>query len=83
MSKANYVKVRKELMDGNAFLILPTVKNDAVSEGWNTYSEASRIQLSSLYTIDGIKVLAAFTDPDSVLRWSKGKLVFSLFCNVV
>jgi len=76
MSKDNYIKVRKELMEGNSFLMLPAPgKNEAISEKWNTSSEASRIQLSSLYKIDGIKVLGSFTDPDSVLRWSKGKQI--------
>ena len=63
-------------MEGNSFLMLPAPgKNEAISEKWNTSSEASRIQLSSLYKIDGIKVLGSFTDPDSVLRWSKGKQI--------
>jgi len=76
MSKDNYIKVRNELMEGNSFLMLPAPgKNKAIPEKWHASSEASRIQLSSLYTIDGIKVLGAFTDPDSVLRWSKGKKV--------
>ena len=76
ISKDNYIKVRREMMDGNPFLMLPAPgKNEAISEKWNTYSETSRIQLTSLYTLDGVKVLGAFTDPDSVLRWSKGKQV--------
>lgn len=75
MSKDNYVKVRKELMDGNAFLMLTTGKNEAIPEGWNSYSEPSCIKLGSVYTVDGIRVLGVFTDSDSVLRWSKGKQV--------
>ena len=75
MSKDNYVRVRKELMEGNSFLMLPSGESGKISAGWNTNTEATRIQLSSLYTIDGIKVLGAFTDPDSILRWSKGKQV--------
>ena len=52
MSKNNYIKVRRELIDGNSFLMLPAPgKNEAISEKWDTSSEASRIHLSSLYTI--------------------------------
>lgn len=75
MSKDNYVKVRNELMEGNSFLMLPSGKNEAISEGWYSNSEVSHIQLGSLNTKDGIKVLGAFTDSDSVLRWSKAKQV--------
>jgi len=75
MSKDNYIKVRKELMEGNSFLMLPSGRVGAISGGWTSTTELTRIQLSSLYTIDGIKVLGVFTDPDSVLRWSKGKQV--------
>ena len=52
MSEDNYIKVRRELIDGNSFLMLPAPgKNEAISEKWDTSSEASRIHLSSLYTI--------------------------------
>ncbi len=60
MSKDNYARVRKELMDGNSFLMLPSGKKGPISAGWNTTIETARIQLSSLYTIDAIKVLGAY-----------------------
>jgi len=50
MSEDNYIKVRRELIDGNSFLLLPAPgKNEAISEKWDTSSEASGIHLSSLY----------------------------------
>lgn len=72
MSKDNYVKVRKELMNGNSFLMLPSGKSGAFSTSWHTTTATTPIQLGSVYTIDGVRVLGAFTDSDSVLRWSKG-----------
>jgi hypothetical protein len=75
MSKGNYIKVRKELMNGNSFLMLPSSNRGSFSTDWHATTATTPIQLGSVYTIDGVKVLGAFTDSDSVLRWSKGKQV--------
>jgi len=77
-SKDNYAKVRRELMEGNSFLMLPSGGNGNYTGGWRKLSELTKIRLASLYTVEGVKTLGAFTDEDAVLRWSKGKRVF---CN--
>jgi hypothetical protein len=76
MSKDNYVRVRKELMEGDSFLMLPSGKSENPSEGWREIPQATKIQLASVYTVKGVKTLGAFTDAESVLRWSKGKRFF-------
>jgi hypothetical protein len=78
MSKDNYAKVRKELMEGNSFLMLPSGKNENDTEGWRKLAEVTKIPLASLYTVEGVKTLGAFTDSEAVSRWSNGKQVF---CN--
>jgi hypothetical protein len=75
-SRETYTAVRNELQEGNSFLMLPSAKGQAMVAGWHTTTEPTKLGLASLYTIDGIKVLGAFTDPDSVLRWSKGKVTW-------
>jgi len=68
-----YENVVLELMNGNSFLMLPGQDKDSqVSGGWITTKEAKTIGLSSVYTLEGIKVLAAFTDQKALLDWSKG-----------
>jgi hypothetical protein len=78
MSKENYAMVRKELIGGRPFLMLPSDKGENVGEGWRRSAEVTKIRLASLYTVEGVKTLGAFTDEEAVLRWSKGKQVL---CN--
>ena len=78
MSKDNYAKVRKELMEGSSFLMLPTDKGENVHQSWMKLPEVTKIRLASIYTAEGVKTLGAFTDGEAVLRWSKGKREF---CN--
>ena len=67
-----YENVVLELMNGTSFLMLPDENEfDKVPGGWQTTKEAKTIKLSSLYTLDGLKVLAAFTDQKALLDWSK------------
>ncbi|HEY4063188.1 MAG TPA: SseB family protein [Puia sp.] len=67
-----YENVVLELMNGNSFLMLPG-KNEfnAGSGRWITTEEKKTIQLASIYTMDGLKALAAFTDEKALLDWAK------------
>jgi len=78
MSKNNYARVRAELLEGNSFLMIPSERSGSPTEGWRELPQPSKIRLASLYTVEGVKTLGAFTDAEAVLRWSKGKQVF---CN--
>lgn len=67
-----YESVVLELINGNSFLMLPDQsKYNQESAGWITTKEAKTLKLSCVYTIDGIKVLAAFTDKNALLDWAK------------
>jgi len=67
-----YKNVVLELMNGNSFLILPGQNEfSQLSAGWKTTEEATTMKLSSLYMLDGLKVLAAFTDENALLDWSR------------
>jgi hypothetical protein len=69
---STYEKVVLELMKGNSFLLLPGPNEfGKQTGGWMTTKEAMTMKLSSLYTLDGLKVLAAFTDEKALLDWSK------------
>jgi hypothetical protein len=46
MSKDNYVKVRKEVMDGRSFLMLPSDKGENADQGWMKLPEVTKIRLA-------------------------------------
>jgi len=67
-----YENVVLELMSGNSFLILPGSSGfEGRSDGWITTDEKTKLGLSSIYNLDGLKVLAAFTDERALLDWAK------------
>jgi hypothetical protein len=68
----SYGRVARELMYGNCFLLLPTrelVQMDVT--GWSVAESDQKINLASVYTLDGEQVLASFTDEQALLDWSK------------
>lgn len=69
-SQANYALVMKELFEGNSFLILPTLNNTEPGGG-TTAKKDAKLKLTSVYDLDGLKVLGAFSDEKSLLTWSK------------
>lgn len=67
-----YKQVVLELMNGNSYLLLPgTNEVDERSTGWATAKENVKITMSSVFNLDGLKALAAFTDEKALLDWSK------------
>jgi hypothetical protein len=67
-----YKNVVLELMNGNSFLILPGSNGfEGGSNRWITTDEKKKLSLSSIYNLDGLKVLAAFTDERALLDWAK------------
>ena len=69
-SQTNYGLVLKELKEGNSFLILPTV-NEKYVDDWTVTNEEAKLKLTSVFDLDGLKVLGAFSDEKSLLIWSK------------
>jgi hypothetical protein len=69
-SPTNYALVIKELTEGNSFLILPTITNKG-ADGWTVANEDTKLSLTSVHNLDGLKVLGAFSDEKSLLNWFK------------
>jgi SseB protein N-terminal domain len=68
----SYELVALELMHGNCFLLLPTRELTQTGiTGWSVAESDQKINLASVYTLDGQQVLAAFTDEQALLDWSK------------
>jgi len=67
----SYKNVVLELMNGNSFLLLPSKIDNELSTSWTTASTDTTLQLTCIYNLDGLKVLGAFTDEQSLLNWTK------------
>ncbi len=67
----DYKRVYHELENGRSFLLLPSHEEAHVKDGWRKTAEGETLQLTSIFQIDGLKVLGAFTDEAAVLSWSK------------
>lgn len=70
-SKDNYHAVVDEVLNGNSFLLLPSVNDRESSMGWETIEKGMTLNLTCVFNIDGLKVLAAFSDENALVAWSK------------
>ena len=68
-SKESYMAVLSELLNGNSFLLLPTVNKEKTA-GWKNIEKDESIQITSVFDMDGLKVLGAFTDEMALLKWA-------------
>lgn len=66
----SYKNVVLELMNGNSFLLLPSENDNEFTENWSTTKSDMTLKLSSVFNLDGLNVLGAFTDEKSLLSWS-------------
>ncbi len=67
----SYKNVILELMNGNSFLLLPSVNDNENSDTWTTAKTDTSLKLTCIYNLDGLKVLGAFTDENALLSWAK------------
>jgi hypothetical protein len=67
----SYKNVVLELMNGNSFLLLPSQNDNEGSGTWTTVQKDTTLKLTCVYNLDGLKVLGAFTDENSLLEWAK------------
>lgn len=67
-----YSQVISELTTGNSFLMVP-INNDfgADYKRWKKTEKKFTLLITSIKDVDGIKVLGAFTDEQSLLQWTK------------
>jgi len=60
---STYENVVGELVNGNSFLMVPGENGlTRESAGWMVSKEKTTLKLTSVYTLDGLKALAVFTD---------------------
>lgn len=69
-SNENYKAVLDEITTGNSFLLLPSVNENGNSNGWQTAEVGTTINLASIFNLDGLRVLGAFSDETALVKWT-------------
>jgi len=64
-------------MDGAYFLYLPTQNDGKSDHQWKTLEQGSELKLKSVFNLDGLKVLAAFSSEMALSEWSENPSTFS------
>jgi hypothetical protein len=70
-SNENYRAVLEEITNGNSFLILPSLNDTYEEKGWQTAQVGTTLKLSSIFNLDGLRVLGAFSDETALVKWTK------------
>lgn len=70
-----FMAVLQELQGDNAFLIIPTLEpvvgKDRDTEGWSTLEKGTQLTFTSVFEVEGQKVLGAFTSQQNLMVWAK------------
>ena len=72
-STENYQAVVKEILEGNSFLLLPSENDNSGPRTWKTLDVGATLKLKSVFNVDGLQVLGAFSDEHALLEWFKGE----------
>jgi hypothetical protein len=70
-SNENYKAVLEEITGGNSFLLIPSLNDDGETNGWETAQVGTTLKLSSVFNLDGLRVLGAFSDEVALIKWTK------------
>lgn len=66
-----YKAVIDEILKGNGYLLLPSLNKEKRSTDWETTIEETTLNLTCIFDINGRKVLGAFSDEPSLVKWAK------------
>ncbi len=70
-----FMAVFNELQGENAFLIIPTAEpvmgENKDENGWSTIEKGKQMTFTSVFEVDGQKVLGAFTSQQTLMIWAK------------
>lgn len=76
-SSESYRNVVNELLNGQSFLLLPSVNDGKSSDDWKTLKTGSTLKLTSVFDVDGLQVLGAFSDESALSTWSRKQTEFT------
>lgn len=73
-NQETFMAVFNELQGNNAFLLIPTtepiVGKDRNDEGWSTIEKGTQMSFTSVFEVDGQKILGAFTSQQTLMNWA-------------
>lgn len=74
-SEDTFMAVFNDLQGENAFLIIPTAEpvigENKDENGWSTLEKGKQMTFTSVFEVEGQKVLGAFTSQQTLLLWAK------------
>ena len=73
-NQETFLAVFNELQGNNAFLLIPTtepiVGNNRNEEGWSTIEKGTQMSFTSVFEVEGLKILGAFTSQQTLMNWA-------------
>lgn len=73
-NQETFMDVFNELQGNNAFLLIPTtepiVGKDRNEEGWSTIEKGTQMSFTSVFEVEGQKILGAFTSQQTLMNWA-------------
>ena len=72
----SYKDVIMELLNGDSLLYLPSPPDS--SENQESAAESRTLRLSSVFNIDGINVLGAFSSENALFTWAKQPVPYKM-----
>ena len=72
----SYKDVIMELLNGDSLLYLPSPPDSP--ENQESATESKTLRLSSVFNIDGINVLGAFSDENALFTWAKQPVPYKM-----
>jgi len=73
-----YKDVLMELITGESLLFLPSVNDGSENQEANNQSATKTLKIASIFTVDGIKVLGAFSDEAALFIWAKQPVPYKM-----
>lgn len=77
-SADNYRAVLDVIISGNAYLLLQSVNEGQNNVGWRTLEAEAEINFNCIFNLEGLLVLAAFTDEAAMVEWAKQPVEYTM-----
>jgi len=73
-----YKDVLMELITGESLLFLPSVNDGSENQETDNESATKTLKIASIFNVDGIKVLGAFSDEAALFSWAKEPVPYKM-----
>ena len=73
-----YKDVLMELITGESLLFLPSVNDGSENQEVDNQGATKTLKIASIFNVDGIKVLGAFSDEAALFSWSKQPVPYKM-----